>query len=87
MTLAQQRAPQRYEGRRCESELLGPQKRRHYNVPAGLHLTVGLEPYSIPQAIHEEHLLRFSQTKLPGTAGMFDRRERTCAGPSVMAAD
>ncbi len=87
VALAHHDAAQRDQRRGGEAELLGAQQRGDGDVAAGLQFAVGLHADAAAQVVHDQHLLRFGEAELPGSAGMFERGERRGAGAAIVAAD
>ena len=87
MAFAHHNAAHGDERRGGEAELFCAEQRGDSNVAAGLQFAVYLHADAAAQIVHDEHLLGFGQAKLPGNAGMFQRRERRSAGAAVVAAD
>ena len=80
-------APQRDEGHRGKSVLLGPQQGGDHHVAAGLELAVGLHADAPAQIVEHEGLLGFGQPQLPGRAGVLDGAQRRGAGASLVSGD
>src|SRR5579859_6245987 len=77
-----------YDQRRAgEAELLSTEQHGDDDVAAGLELAVALHDDPVTQAVLEKGLLRLGDAKLPGRAGVLDRRERRCAGAAIVARD
>src|SRR5215210_7182935 len=76
-----------HEGRRRESEVLGPEERRHGDVAAGLELAVGLQDHTPPQPVLDEHLLGFGDPQLPRQPRVLYGREWVGPRSAVVARD
>ena len=80
-------ATHHHERRGREAVLLGAQEGGNDDVAAGLQLTVGLDDDPVAELVQNQGLLSLGQSKLPGNAGVLERRERAGAGAAVVAAD
>src|ERR687890_460253 len=76
-----------HERRRRESEVLGPEERRHCDVAARLELAVGLQDHTSPQPVLDENLLGLGDTELPRQPGVLYGRERGGARPAIVSRD
>src|SRR3972149_6344253 len=57
------------------------------DVAAGLELAVGLDDDAASEVVQDQDLLRLRDAKLPGQAGVLDRRLGRGAGAAAIAAD
>ena len=64
ITLAHHHATQHDQRQRTKRELVGTQHRHDNHVLGSLQLTVSLQTYLIPQAIHHQRLLRLGESYL-----------------------
>ena len=87
VTLTHHDAAHGYERRGRKTELLRAQQSRNHHVPARLQLAVGLDFDTSAQIIQQQHLLRLSQSKLPGQPCMLDRAKRRSAGTATISRD
>src|ERR671921_1304185 len=76
-----------HERRRRESEVLGPEERRHGDVASRLELAVGLQDHTPPQPVLHEHLLGFGDPQLPGQPCVLYGGERGGPRPAVVTRD
>src|SRR5215204_1932704 len=76
-----------HERRRGESEILGPEERRHGDVAARLELAVRLQDHTPPQPVLDEHLLGFGDPELPRQSCVLYGRERGGPRPAIVARD
>src|SRR5215217_966465 len=72
-----------HQRRRRESEVLGPEERRHGDVAARLELAVGLQYHAPPQSVLHEHLLGLGDPELPRQPRVLYGRERGCPRSAV----
>ena len=84
VTDAQIFAAQCDHGRSAEAEALRADERGLDDVEPGLQAAVRLQTHAVPQFIGAQRLVRFRQSQLPGGAGIFDRRQWTCASAAVV---
>ena len=87
MTDAHHDAARDHEGRRGETELLGPEQGRDDDVAAGLELTVDLQDHAAAKSVGGERLVRLGEAELPWRAGVLERRERRRPRATVVAGD
>ena len=75
------------EGHGGKAEFFRAKQRGDHHVAAGLQLAVSLHANAAAQIVQQQHLLRFSQAKFPGQAGMLDRTQRRSARSAAVAGD
>ena len=85
MADAQVLAAERNERGSAKSEALGADDGGLDHIKTALQTPIGLQAYAMPQAVDAQRLVGFGKPKLPGSAGIFDRGERACAGTAVVA--
>ena len=73
VALAQHDAPQRYERRCRQPELLRPEQAGNRHVPAGLDLAVRLNDDTASQVVHHQNLLCLRNAELPRETGVLYR--------------
>ena len=61
-----------------------PQQSSNDNVPARLHLTVGLDDDAATEIVGHQHLMGFRQTQFPGNSGMLDTGQGRRAGTATI---
>ena len=80
-------AAKTYQRRSCKPKLLRAEHAGDCHIAAGHKLAVCFKPHPAAQAVGNETLVRFGQTKFPRKAGIVNGTARCRAGSAVIAGD
>ena len=79
VTDAQILAAKRHHRPGSKTETLRAQHGRLDDIETRLQTAISLQAHLVSHVLRPQYLVRFRQAEFPGTAGIFDGAQRTCA--------